>query len=146
VDCKYWRLASVRVILCNAPANSQIKSSPLLSAFALLDLFMFMVKNDNLIHLGANIMLAKLYSNTLLASLNRRGTLTKGEPGALHFSDQMLSSLALRGNHIQEPPSKTGPYSFLSLNKTRVASKKGGGLHPIRVSISTHHYYEGQPD
>jgi hypothetical protein len=37
VDRKYWRFANVRVVLPNPLGNSLIKSSPLFSAFALLE-------------------------------------------------------------------------------------------------------------
>jgi len=42
------------------------------AAVAVADVITFACLNNSLVHLGTNIMLAKLYSNSLLASLNRR--------------------------------------------------------------------------
>ncbi|KAF9518275.1 hypothetical protein BS47DRAFT_1359044 [Hydnum rufescens UP504] len=102
-------------------------------SFALLEVVTFIVRNETLIHLAANIgvppfiklrILPLINSwNTVLAklySLNRRGTLTTGGAGALHFSD-----------NIALCPGQ--------------ASKKDEPRH-IQVSVSTHHYYEGQSD
>ncbi|KAF9512513.1 hypothetical protein BS47DRAFT_1382910 [Hydnum rufescens UP504] len=50
-----------------------VSTGALRASFALFQLIMFIIKNDTLIHLAANIVLAKLYSNTFVASLNRRG-------------------------------------------------------------------------
>ncbi|KAF9512303.1 hypothetical protein BS47DRAFT_1093502 [Hydnum rufescens UP504] len=95
-----------------------VNTGALPASCALLEAVMFILKNETLIHLAANIVLAKLYSNTLLAFLNRRGTLTKG--GALHFSDHIALSLphqGSQGDHYQEPSRKTGPLSFPSFKK-----------------------------
>jgi len=123
-----------------------VNTGALPASFALLEVVTFIIKNESLIHLAANIILAKLYSNTLLAFLNRRGTLTKARPGTLHFSDNLaLSHVGSRGNRARESSSEIGPRPLSSLRKNRPASKKDG-LQQIEVSISTHHYYEGQPD
>ncbi|KAF9512017.1 hypothetical protein BS47DRAFT_1363417 [Hydnum rufescens UP504] len=92
-----------------------VTSGALPAFFALLQAVMFIVKFESLIHLAANIVLAKLYG------LNRRGTLTKGQQGALHFSDNIaLSHMGLRRNHGHLP-----------------ASKKDG-LRRIQITVTTH--------
>jgi len=80
-----------------------VNTGALLIAFAVLEVLMFILRRDTLIHLGANIVIAKLYSNTLLASLNQQDTLTEGGSGPLHFSDNPAVSLVDLGrNDAQE--------------------------------------------
>ncbi|KAF9512022.1 hypothetical protein BS47DRAFT_1114720 [Hydnum rufescens UP504] len=95
-------------------------------SFALLQVVTFMVMNESLIHLAANIVLIKLYSNTLLASLNRWDSLTKGRQGALHLLDNRALSHA-------------GLHPLLSLKKNPPASNKDG-LHQIQINVTTHQY------
>ncbi|KAF9506565.1 hypothetical protein BS47DRAFT_1352641 [Hydnum rufescens UP504] len=110
-----------------------VTTAALPASFALLQVVTFMVMNESLIHLAANIVLVKLYSNTLLASLNRRGTLTKGRQGALHLSDNKVLSHAR--NHAQRSLSETRPRPLLSLKEN-----KNDGLRQIQVTITTHQY------
>jgi len=112
-----------------------VNTGALTASFALLGAVTFIVKNESLVHLAANIVLAKLYSNTLLASLNRRGTLSKGKQGALHFADnKALSHVGLRRNHSQGSSSEAGLRPLLSLKKNK------DGPRQIQITVTTHQY------
>ncbi|KAF9512299.1 hypothetical protein BS47DRAFT_1345738 [Hydnum rufescens UP504] len=94
-----------------------VNTGALLTAFAVLEVLTFLLRKDSFIHLGANIVIAKIYSNTLLASLNQRGTLTKGGADALHLSDNLaVSPVGSRRNRARE---SSGPHPLPSLKKNR---------------------------
>lgn len=115
-----------------------VNTSALPASFALFEAVTFITNNDTLIHLAANIVLAKLYSNTFLASLNRRGALTRDRPRSLHLADTIpMCQISSQGHRASRSYSQSGFNPLLPFPRHQLGSKNDGH-DQVRFSVSPH--------
>ena len=107
---------------------------------AILDLAFFTGLSDTLLHECAALVLAKLYSNTLLASLNNRAIMRMTRAGPIidtgtHTFELSTTADSSRTGAERSLASIPGVYALSGIGRHAHGAGTKGGAKPFRVDV-----------